>query len=344
MYPPAKGSDSGRLRGRGGGRWAHRTGCPPPRASSPMRGASRPPPPPSRAPRVAAAACAPARAPRAPWRPSDRWGGGRRHQRRRKRAAPPAPSLPRASVPRTGCQCRHRRARGVSSQPGAGGGGDGRRPGGGCRQRGQVGAAGGGGRERGAGRPAARARAQPAARGRAVGGGRKERGREPFDARPRRSRHHPTACGAALALPLGADESEGERHPPRVYSSPRPLPAAPHPASRVQRRAGTAAASVQRGRRRGAVGGRTATRSQQTRVRGRQGVPTRAGWLTNGRPGRGMRRGRNASRSCKPTMTSAASVEGRGGGDAGRSPTATRLCLWRRCLFFPRKGRDLRAG
>lgn len=77
---------------------------------------------PSRAPRVAAAARALPRAPRAPWRQSARRVRGR--QRRRTAVTngggrvepPPSPSFPRASVTSPGIQCRHRRAGGVSSQ------------------------------------------------------------------------------------------------------------------------------------------------------------------------------------------------------------------------------------
>lgn len=247
MYPPAKESDGGRLRGCGRSRWAPPTVCPPQRASSPIHGASRPPPPLPRATRRRGGVRAPAHATRpkaavGPVGPGSAWASHRRHQRLHERGAPPAPSFPRASVPSTGCcQCRHRRARGMSSQRG-GGAGCGRRPGvvlrGGCRQREQGGAVGGRGRGRGrgAGRPAARVRAQPAVRGRAAGGGREERGREPLDARPRRSRHPATACGRALALPLGDGQVRGGAPPPPggpppPYSSPMPLPAATSPPS-----------------------------------------------------------------------------------------------------------------
>lgn len=126
MYPPAKESDGGRLRGCGRSRWAPPTVCPPQRASSPIHGASRPPPPLPRATRRRGGVRAPAHATRpkaavGPVGPGSAWASHRRHQRLHERGAPPAPSFPRASVPSTGCcQCRHRRARGMSSQRGGG--------------------------------------------------------------------------------------------------------------------------------------------------------------------------------------------------------------------------------
>lgn len=123
------------------------------------------------------------------------------------------------------------------------------------------------------GPPRACARSRPSVGARRAAGGRSG-GESRWTPAPAAPATPPPHAGEPSHYRWGTDKSGGGRHPHRVAPPPRtPLPCLslppPPPPPRVPRRPSTPAASVQRGRRRGAVGGRTATLSQRAHARGR---------------------------------------------------------------------------